>query len=163
AANTRRAAKPSRWRTVLGSPSQGRDQLHFGAVSLDGDVHFLSRLPGAQRERVVVDVVDADAVEADDDVVRSETRLLRRTVVADSGKQHAAFGLHVVRDRAEPGAVAAAPRDAAGGRIALRLRVRRPRARIERLDERLGIARDPDEPLRVDLVPGVARLVIVRV
>src|ERR1041385_313552 len=125
-------------RTCSGSPSQGRDQVRFLAVSLDRDAHLLSRFPGAQCERVVIDIVDADAVEADDDVVRGQSGLLRRAVVADAREQHAALGLHVVRDRAEPRAVATAAGDAAGRGVALRLRVRGPRAGIERLAERLG-------------------------
>src|SRR5882672_9194089 len=74
AANTTRTANAvSALRRMSGSPSQGGDQVDVRAGPLDGDAHVLPGLAGAQRERVVVDVVHADAVEAHDDIVGGES------------------------------------------------------------------------------------------
>src|SRR5205085_11160742 len=63
----------------------------------------------------------------------------------------------------EVGAVAAASRDATHGRVGFRATVRDLRPAVERVDERAGEPGDAVESLVVDLVPGVAGLVVVRV
>src|SRR5215831_3008233 len=78
-------------RTSSGSPSKGRDQVHFLAVPFHGDAHFLPGLPRAEPERVVVDVVHAHAVEADDDVAAADAGLLRGAAVAHVVQEHAAL------------------------------------------------------------------------
>src|SRR4029078_1726997 len=121
-ATTRRAAGASC------SPPQRRHELQLLAATLDGDANLLARVTRPQGERVVVDVADADVVEANDRVARLESRLRRGAILAHAPQQHAPRGLQVFGNRPEVGTVAATAANAADAHaVGLRLLVRRLR------------------------------------
>src|SRR5262245_24706175 len=117
----RAAWRPRRVPRVPAMPSWPPPQRHeailFFSFALHGDPHLLAGLTGAERERVVVDVVDRDTVEFHDRVAALDPGLVGRPAGAHARQEHTALGLHVVGNGAEIGAVSSAAGDAALGAV----------------------------------------------